>query len=745
VLVSFVNTTGMPLAGVTLALALPDKSWSATVQGSGTPAKTFGAVAPGANVRAVFDVRSGATRFNGDLIAQARWRDRAGRIGLDRAVEKVRNVSSVKINEFRVTDGSATNPSNSFIELFNAGSAPADLSNWTLTQHGAQEAIFSTVTLPAGTQLAPHGFYLLGLSNSGLAVAASAGDTVINVRSTDGIRPGDRIEIGSGADREIRQVASVGTPAGRETTLWQPLPDGPVITIPAGSTNVPVASVDQFVVGQKIALGYGATYPAVGRDRERYEIATVTAIGKPGTQAYLGADAAAGATNIKVTSVENISPGDRIRLDIDSVGHGIETVTVKSVGTRAYHAPLAADAAAGATVIRVFRADGFAPGRMIDVGTPGNREQVTVTEIKSGSEPGVTLSVSPGLARAHIRGEGVVDQGTGLELAAPLKFGHAANLPFSVWGTGISFTPATVHPHSSNEPIVPLGTGITLDKPLARAHPIHAVVRDATVTTAGYQGGPAPNQWFGGPALSASAGSIVLRDAHGLVVDGADYGGLVDPWATEGYHGLSGAERAGCFVPAPGILEGWPPVTTVSTDSSGGRFPDGRDTDSNCTDFRVQSATTLPAGAAAGATSLKVASALRFAPGQTILVGDGADRETVVITRVGTAGATTSSAAVEAGARMIPARSARGFVAGQRIEIDTGAMFETAVIATVSGGRNGARIMLSEPLRHGHGGDVLVAGSGLTLKAPLARAHPAGTQISSNRPTPGAPNLYPGL
>ncbi len=64
-------------------------------------------------------------------------------------------------------------------------------------------------------------------------------------------------------------------------------------------------------------------------------MATVTAVGKPGTQAYLAADAPAGATNIKVTSVANISVGDKIRLDIDSVGHGIETVTVTSVGTQA--------------------------------------------------------------------------------------------------------------------------------------------------------------------------------------------------------------------------------------------------------------------------------------------------------------------------------------------------------------------------------------------------------------------------
>ena len=143
----------------------------------------------------------------------------------------------------------------------------------------------------------------------------------------------------------------------------------------------------------------------------------------------------------------------------------------------------------------------------------------------------------------------MVDPGTGLDLAAPLKFNHAANLPFSDRGTGISFQPATAFAHSSNEPVQALGTGITLDSPLANDHAIDAVVRDAAVTTAGYQGTPAPNQWFGGPELTTTPlfgrtiakGSMVLRDAAGLVVDSLNYGGLVDPWAAEGYQATSGS------------------------------------------------------------------------------------------------------------------------------------------------------------------------------------------------------------
>src|SRR5204862_5512117 len=138
---------------------------------------------------------------------------------------------------------------------------------------------------------------------------------------------------------------------------------------------------------------YGATYPVVAKMTEMYEVATVTAVGKPGTQGRLAAAAPRGSTTLKVAPVDNISIGDKIRLDIDSVGHGIEWVTVTAVGT------------AGAN-------------------------------------------------------------GTGLTIAEPLKFDHAANMPFSDRGTGISFSPATIFAHASNEPVQALGSGITFDKPL---------------------------------------------------------------------------------------------------------------------------------------------------------------------------------------------------------------------------------------------------------------------------------------
>jgi len=740
VTLTFTNTTGSPAVGVKLSLSLPSKQWTAIIPGSGRTSETFSdPVAPGASVAATFKVTSGPTAFNGDLVGNASWTNPTlGRPQSETKAEKVRNVSPIRINEFHL--GSPNNATDSFIELYNPGARDVDISHWTLTEHPAQQPVFSAIKIPAGTKLAARGFYLFGLSHSGLAVSARAGDATIFVRSTTGMSVGDTIEIDTGSGRETRRIVSVGTAAGGSTTMWQPLPDGPVIAIPAGSTNVPVTSVAGFAVGDKIALGYGATYPAVARSTERYEVASVTVIGKPGTQALLGADAPADSTNIKVTSVANISVGDTIRLDIDSVGHGIETVTVTRVGTQSNRTALSADAGAGATNLKVRGANGpgrgapaavpFAVGDRMIVGTPANRESVTITAVGSSGPAGAGIDFTPPLARPHPTGESVVDPGTGLDLSAPLRFNHAANLPFSVRGTGISFSPATQFAHSSNEPVQPLGTGIKLDHPLGGAHAINAVVRDAGVVTAGYQGSPAPNQWFGGPALSASAGSMVLRDSAGLVVDSLNYGLLVDPWAAEGYQALSGTGQSGCRVTSPG-----------AANRSAGRFPDGLDTDSNCADFLLQPATTLSAVSATGATNIKVAGVADFAVGQTITIDAGANLESAVVAAIGTAGAATLTAGTNVGATVIPVANSAGFGVGQTVAIDSGANRETAVVVSVAGGRGGATIAVA-PLTRAHALGAQVSGTGLTLTGPLSKAHPVGAQVLGGVPTPGAPNQF---
>jgi hypothetical protein len=346
----------------------------------------------------------------------------------------------------------------------------------------------------------------------------------------------------------------------------------------------------------------------------------------------------------------------------------------------------------------------------------------------------------------------VVVPGTGLDLAAPLKFNHAANLPFGNRGTGISFQPATAFTHSSNEPVQALGTGIKLDSPITGEHAINAVVRDAVVTTAGYQGTPEPNQWFGGPefttnvdffgrAISIREGNMVLRDASGVVADSLNYGGLVDPWAAEGYQAISGSEQSGCYVTAPGPATGRFAPTVAASNTSAGRFPDGVDTDNNCTDFLTEPTTALSAASAAAATNIKVASVAGFSNGQTIRIDAGANLETAVIATVGTAGATTVGTATDVGATVIPVANVTGFSPGQTITIGSGANYETAVVASTT--RFGATtITVAAPLTFAHAVGAQVSGTGIALTAALTREHASVAQVAGNVPTPGAPNQY---
>ncbi len=713
--VTFTNTTQTSVTDLQVSIDAP-KGWNTVVLGTNDIAKKFtDPIKPGESVSVIFNVKSGSKTLNGDIKGVAKWTNSAnGLTQTEFAIEKVRNVSPIKINEFAI--GSGENLTNTFIELYNASADEIDISNWTLTHHQAEMPIFSAINIPSGTKLAANDFYLLGLSTSGLAIPAAKGESTIYVRSTIGMSVGDEIVIGTGSNKESRIIKSIVNPKAKEpeaaplawganygyrnlepgtaTTVWSPLPEGPVITFPKGSTSIPVESVDNFEVGRKMAIGYGTTYPAVARDIEKYEVLTVTKVGKRGTQAWLSADAKIGDTNIKVSSVKDISVGDSIRLDIDSKGHGIEWVKVKKVGT--------------ASVRNTF-------------GGPLNKDE----------------------------------QGTGLDLEKPLKFNHAYNMPFSVWGTGISFEPATAFEHSSNEPVLPLCFSITLDQPLAENHPIDEVVSDVKVTTAGYQGKAKPEQWFGGPALSFVAGNMVLRDADGNVVDGLNYGEIVDPWASEGYHAISGAGELGCYVGSPAIGGGT--TSRNSTPSSlplrsTGRYPDGRDHDSNCNDFEMQQIVRLALDTEAGSNNIKVNSVADFRIGQKIVVGM-VDAEMATITSVGTAGGSKISIEVKVGNTDIPVESVEGYSAGQTITIGSGENMEKVVVASVTNRRRWWRrqnnndgpdtfVTLTEPVAKQHKVGEQVSGSGITIATPLKRVHESGDQVASNVPTPGAPNQF---
>ena len=702
--VTFVNTTGEEIKDLELSLAAPRK-WKVSVLGSKDRTRKVGyTVAPGQTVVVTFSVISGRKAFNGDLVAQAAWTSFDGSRCSEKAVEKVRNVDPVKINEFRIASGS--NRSDSFIELYNAGDKTVDISGWTLRQHAINIPAFSDILIPKGTRLGPKGFYLLGLANSGLSAPAAKGDKVIYVRDVTGISVGDEIEIGSGRNAEKAKVTAVNKPApqaastdfrmmmrrsvpGAPTTVWQPLPEGPVITIPAGSDNIPVTSTAGFEVGGKMAIGYGATYPAVSDKLEKYEVVTVTEVGKPGTQAYLAMDAYPGQTNIKLSSTENISVGDRIRLDIDSDGHGIEWVTVKAVGT--------------ASVRNTLN------------GPLGPNE----------------------------------NPGTGVDLEEPLKYFHSSNMPYAVNGSGITFEPAARFDHSSNEPVLALVYSLELDKPLTSSHDVDEVVYDAKVVDAGYQGAVPADLLFGGPALASTSGNMTLRDARSNIVDALNYGAIVDPWLGEGYQGQSGLEEPGNFVAAPVVAQrGFPGMGASagpSPDLSAGRWPDGLDTDDNERDFHVQGSLTLAAPVRAGERNFKVSSTDGLVINQRLFLGP--DHEEVIAANIGTAGASSLAEAAAKGATRLSVSAVTGFVVGQEVYVGD----EKATIAEIHAARRGwfspvpaapDAVVLSAPLKAAHAAGESFAGSGITVSSPLRSDYAAGTPVAGAVPTPGAPNRF---
>jgi hypothetical protein len=363
----------------------------------------------------------------------------------------------------------------------------------------------------------------------------------------------------------------------------------------------------------------------------------------------------------------------------------------------------------------------------LTIDTGGRKEQATVARVGT---PGAN--------------------GTGVDLTAPLRLDHRSGVDVSDVGTGIRVSPPTRFAHTSGDAVQALGSGVTLDRPLTRNHNYGAPVLHTQATAAGYQG-PSPRQWFGG-VLSTRGGAVALTDAGGtLVVDAVVYGSQQSNSSANG--SITSPEIAtleaeqtggGCIavIPATGGRGG--ATAAAAANRSIGRFPDGFDADRLCSDFMLQPGTALAAASAAGASNIKVVSVADFAAGQTLVLDTGANRESAVVTAVGTPGATTVANAVVTGATSIPVAGVAGFAVGQAVTIGAGANPESATIAAVAGGGRGggATLTLTSPLRSAHAPGTPVSGSGITLATPLLLGHAAGAQVAGGLPTPGAANQY---
>jgi len=521
--VTFNNIASESVTGVRLSVSTP-KGWTSMVSGSTETTKTFpGPISSGASLNATFKITSPATTSAGFLTGKAVWTSQAtGGTQFDTTAQRVRNAPPIKINEVRL--------GNQFIELYNASESEVDISGWSLINTMSQWAPVKLATIPAGTKVGAHGFYLLGLSSSGLAAPARSGATTINVRSTNGFEVGQKIVI----DGEARTVTSVGTVATPMTTVFVPVSTGPWLKFPARSTNLPVTSADGFEVGQKVGIDTGGNF----------ELATVTAVGKAATQTALSEAVAAGATNIKVAANTDMKVGDTLTV---GTGGRKELVTVKSIVSVS-----AAPVGGGRGGFRGGAGGGGGRAGEIESATPLKFDHVSGVNV---STPGDGISFSPATRFPHASGDAVQALGSGITLDSPLAKGHE-------YGAAV---------------VNPLATTGSYQGPPAPNQ---------------WFGNPLSSS-AGSIALFDASGKVLVDGiVYGSRQSSSSANGTVASPEIATLEGDQ--SQGGCIVVVPSAGRGGPgrgAAPVGATNRSVGLVSDGADTDKNCTDFQLQTPT----------------------------------------------------------------------------------------------------------------------------------------------------------
>ena len=591
---TFTNTTGAPVTAIRLSIAGPSAQWTAVASGTSEISTRFaGPIAPDASVSAIFQITSPAATGAGFLTATAQWKDQAGGIRSDTATQRVRNVHPVKINE--VGFGARSNPDNRFIELYNASTNAVDLSRWTLVSVQSQWAPVKLATIPEGTSLAAHGFYLLGLSNSGLASPASAGATTVYVRSAAGFLPGQKIQIG-GETRTTAAVATIGAEAAPMTMVFAPVSTGPWLRIPAGATNLPVASAAGFLPGEKIGIDTGGNS----------ETATVTAVGKAATQTTLSAPASAGAANIQLAADSNVSPGDTL-----TVGTGGRQEVVKVARVAA-----GGSATAGIELTAPLRIDHAAGVDVSDVGTG--------------------IGFSPATQFPHTSGDAVQALGSGITLDRPLEHSHTYGAPV--------LDAAAANAGYHGEPVPNQWFGGMLSPNAGSVALMDAtgkVVVDAIVYGS-QQSNSSANGTIASPALATLEGdqsgggciAVVRLPAGGAgfslgrYPDGVDTDSNCKDFLMQSVTTLAAASVPGADNIKVAGTAGFHAGQSILIDAG------GNEETATIATVGAPGATTIDGAAAAGVATIPVANTLGFLPGETITIGEGAGQETAVIAAV---------------------------------------------------------------------------------------------------------------
>ena len=245
--VTFRNTTDAPIRNLGIAIDM-DGGWKSEVEYADANEQ----IMPGATASTKFRITGPDKDYCGFARITADWNDG----GHESAQIRIRSDAAVSINEISLG-------SEQFIELYNSSDEPVDLSGWELEITRSGWAPVCAARMPAGTVIKAKDFLVM--------------------------RP---------------NAEALQFDAAPLTKIFIPVSTAPKSVFKAGSTNLPVTSVDGLQAGQKIGIDLGG----------KYEEVTLTKVGTPGTQTVLVGPAKAGDKTLNLEVTANLSEGMEITI-----------------------------------------------------------------------------------------------------------------------------------------------------------------------------------------------------------------------------------------------------------------------------------------------------------------------------------------------------------------------------------------------------------------------------------------------
>ena len=198
--VTFRNTTDAPIRNLGIAIDM-DGGWKSEVEYADANEQ----IMPGATASTKFRITGPDKDYCGFARITADWNDG----GHESAQIRIRSAAAVSINEISLG-------SEQFIELYNSSDEPVDLSGWELEITRSGWAPVCAARMPAGTVIKAKDFLVM--------------------------RPN--------AEALLFDAAPL-------TKIFIPVSTAPKSVFKAGSTNLPVTSVDGLQAGQKIGVDLG--------------------------------------------------------------------------------------------------------------------------------------------------------------------------------------------------------------------------------------------------------------------------------------------------------------------------------------------------------------------------------------------------------------------------------------------------------------------------------------------------------